>query len=113
MGGGANMLGEILSSFTIFPDTINFDSIYTGATNSCSKIGGYTAALISLWACSSSEQLKNIDVSLLFLIAVTIAGVDKKAKNINNNMRAINFIGAKIELNEQNQSKMSKNFKKI
>ncbi len=39
LGGGANMLGEILSNFTIFADTINLDFLGFKTIKSCSKIG--------------------------------------------------------------------------
>lgn len=94
------MLGEILSSFTIFPDKIIFDSLKTGATNSLFEFSAYTVAFISLLDFSSSEMLMVIVALVLFFITATIVGVDKKAINMNNNMRATSFIETKITLNK-------------
>jgi hypothetical protein len=95
-GGGEKMLGVILSCLDKFSESIRLDLLYLPTKNPDTTSVWDAKTLTSLLVCSSSDKLKNTEVSHDFSIIVTIGGVARKAINKNNKMRAIGFITSKV-----------------
>ena len=95
LGGGMNMDAEILSCLDNFSESIIVDDAIEIIVIS-KKCSSETAAMISLWKCSSSDILKKTEISELFSITVTIVGVERKAIKRIKNIFATFFIVTKI-----------------
>ncbi|MEO8253092.1 MAG: hypothetical protein ABI554_01800 [Flavobacterium sp.] len=98
LGGGENICLETLSCFDKFSDRIKLLIIVLFNSKFEVAIARYGKFFTSFLACSSSDILKSIEVSVDFSINFIMVGVDKKAINRNKKKRAINFIEAKINL---------------
>ena len=63
------------------------------------------SALTSLCVSSSSDILKKQDMSALFLITITMVGVERKTTKTNNSILTAHFISAKIEVHSLKRNK--------
>lgn len=102
LGGGENIFLEILSCFDKFLESIKFPTvvIFNSKVEGIATI--YMILFTSFLACSSSDILKSIVVSVDFSINLTIVGVDRKAMKRNKKKCAIIFIATKINLKGYN-----------
>ena len=102
LGGGENIFLEILSCFDKFLERIKFPTvvIFNSKVEGIATI--YMILFTSFLACSSSDILKSIVVSVDFSINLTIVGVDRKAMKRNKKKCAIIFIATKINLKGYN-----------